>query len=149
MILLALIPLLIVTAMRFQFYAGREHDIDHAMSLGAEPTPVRLRVRGLGSLTLLTLMSSTAISAVVFVLVPRGLGADTFGNWTRAASGTRTGFTDRVRLGGEGLISESQKVVLDVSIKDPDGNGAMAAGKLRCEPPDEEGWEGDGEEDGV
>ena len=122
MILLVFIPLLIVTAMRFQFYAGREHDIDHAKSLGAEPMPVRLRVRGLGSLALLTLMSSTAISAVVFVLVPRGLGADTFGNWTRAASGTRTGFTDTVRLGGEGLISESQQIVLDVSIKDPDGN---------------------------
>ncbi len=122
MILLVFLPLLVVTAMRFQFYAGRERDIDHAESLGVEPAPIRLKVGGLASLVMLSLFGSSIISAAVFVMVPRGLGADTFGSWTRAASGTRTGFTDVVRLGGDGLISESQRVVLDVSIKDPEGN---------------------------
>ncbi len=122
MILLVFIPLLIVTAMRFQFYAGRERDIEHAQSLGVEPPTIRLRVGGLGGLTALSLLASTVIGAAVFVLVPRGLGADTFGSWTRTASGARTGFTDTVRLGGDGLISESQKIVLDVAIEDPQGN---------------------------
>lgn len=119
LLVLIFIPLLIITAIRFQFHAGIERSNAFGIERGLAPVsrdPARLT--GLGGVVVLSLVVGAGISAAVFVLMPRGLGADAFGRWTRVASGTRTGFSDRVRLGGEGLISESQQIVLDLAIRD-------------------------------
>ncbi len=113
--LLAIVPLLIAGAMRHQFYAGLER-------AGEVRTRPVLPVGGLGGVLWLSLFTGVLVSAFVFVLMPRGIGADAFGRWTRTSTGTRTGFSDRVRLGAGGLISQSQQVVLDLSIEDGRGN---------------------------
>ncbi len=113
--LLAIVPLLIAGAMRHQFYGG----LERAGELETRPSPA---VGGLAGVLWLSLLTGIVVSAFVFVLMPRGVGADAFGRWTRTSAGTRTGFSDRVRLGSGGLISKSQQVVLDLSIKDGRGN---------------------------
>ncbi len=113
--LVAIVPLLIAGAMRHQFYAGLER-------AGEIQTRPSLAVGGLGGVLWLSLITGIVVSAFVFVLMPRGVGADAFGRWTRTSAGTRTGFSDRVRLGSGGLISKSQQIVLDLSIKDARGN---------------------------
>ncbi len=59
------------------------------------------------------------IGSTVFVVLPRNLGGQAFGQWgnTRSVSG----FSDKVELGRPGLISMSSKPVLDVTITDRNG----------------------------
>ena len=58
-----------------------------------------------------------AAATFVFVILPRNLGSDAFGNWG-APRGQTTGFTDEVELGGPGLISQSPTPVMDVTVTD-------------------------------
>lgn len=59
------------------------------------------------------------IGSVVFIILPRNIGGQAFGQWgnTRSVSG----FSDNVELGRPGLISMSSKPVLDLTITDRNG----------------------------
>lgn len=128
-LLVAFVPLLVFTVVEFQFYAGVQGVAswrEEIAPAGVEPPALR-PARGRGSRRALagvhafTLVAGAVISVGVFLAVPRGLGAEAFGNWTPARTGARTGFADTVQLGGSGLISQSQEIVLDLVVEDTEG----------------------------
>ncbi len=61
------------------------------------------------------------LAAGAFVTLPRGILDERLGaaNPTQSVSG----FSDHVRLGGEGLITDSETVVMDVQVLEHDGEG--------------------------
>lgn len=68
------------------------------------------------------------IGSLVFVVLPRNIGGHVFGQWgsTRSISG----FTDNVELGRPGLISQSSKPVLDLTVTDRNGMNIGAENNL-------------------
>ncbi|MBL8746725.1 MAG: DUF3488 domain-containing protein [Phycisphaerae bacterium] len=58
-----------------------------------------------------------ALAPFVYVGMPRGVGEAMFGRWQPANTPSVTGFRDHVQLGSQGLISESQRVVMKVKIE--------------------------------
>lgn len=129
-LLLVFVPVFVLLAMQYQLYAGRfraaeaEREVAPRAEGGSLGTPQLLGVTGM------SLLLAFVVSAVVFVLVPRGLGRSVFGDWTRTNASSVTGFTDRVQLGGEGVISESTRPVLEVTVLDQDGEPTGGEGQL-------------------
>ena len=71
-----------------------------------------------------------AVAMVVFVLTPRGLGADALGRFG-APRETMIGYRDDIRLGQAGLLSDNPTPVMDVKIVEGDlGVGAVGTGML-------------------
>lgn len=68
------------------------------------------------------------ISILVFLFMPRRLGAGLFGEWGNPAVGQVTGFSDEVELGTPGFITPSATAVLDLQVFDPDGQSLGAEG---------------------
>lgn len=68
-------------------------------------------------------------AALVFVLLPRNMGADIFGEWSSppAGSGATMGFTEKVQLGRSGEVGESQEPVLDLQALDSQGRNLGSA----------------------
>jgi|GEM_PF-1199107 len=62
----------------------------------------------------------TVIGSVVFVILPRNIGMQAFGQWGDS-NGSVSGFSDSVELGRPGLISQSSTPVLDLTVTDTDG----------------------------
>jgi len=128
-LILVFLPLLVVTAMQFQLYAGRaevEQWHDASRPRGAQMARIRVasgrgRRRHAAGVALASLVGGAVIAGAIFLVMPRGVGRDAFGQWTPAAAGSETGFTDQVQLGGEGVISESPRPVLDLEIRDGQG----------------------------
>lgn len=125
------VPMLVLSTMLLQLDGGLERA--GRAALGAQqissPTPTASptspwHARGPGSrdvrgVALLAGLSAALIllgSAIVFVLMPRGLGASLAGNFGQVATGSVTGFRNDIQLGRAGLISESQTTVAEVQI---------------------------------
>lgn len=113
------VPLLAWTVVTFQFYTA--HEIVVRGSVGphvaiSEPPGGGSR-RSLVALSLACLALSAGVASAVFVIVPRGLGRDFFMRVGRY-QGSVTGFSDRVRLGEAGIISQSSAVTMDVELRD-------------------------------
>ncbi|MBY0263788.1 MAG: DUF3488 domain-containing protein, partial [Phycisphaerales bacterium] len=75
-----------------------------------------------------------AVALVVFVLTPRGLGADALGRFG-APRETMIGYRDDIRLGQAGLLSDNPTPVMDVKIVEGDAGtggvgGAVGTGML-------------------
>ncbi len=120
--LMAFLPVLIGAVMLHQLHAGQSIAREATGSAGA-PRPVVGRrfvahLRAVGAMALGCAMVS---SVVVFVLMPRGIGESAFGAWQRASARHVTGFTDTVRLGAGGLISQSPEIVLDLRVSSSAG----------------------------
>lgn len=71
--------------------------------------------------TTLSLVLGLGLSIAVFVILPRDVGRDAFGEFARPAVGRVNGFTDHVQLGTAGLISESESIVMNVQVDAPIG----------------------------
>ena len=128
--ILVFIPLLIVTAMVFQLYAGQERaDRQRARGAPAWATPEppgrvaagRRSAPQLRWLVALASLGAGGVALFVFLIVPRNIGENSFGYWLPRAAGSVTGFSDRIRLGTRGLISESPRIVMDVAVMDRAG----------------------------
>ncbi len=113
--------LLLRAVLRFQVFAACER----AGMDGRRPAPPAFR-RSLGRLQWGIGASIMFLATVVFVLLPRDLGSEAFGNWGNAAVGQATGFADEVELGQPGLISQSPTPVMDVTVVDRDGRNLGA-----------------------
>ena len=61
------------------------------------------------------------LGAAVFIIMPRGVGENAFGSFAKTVAGSQTGFTDRVTLGGRGVISSSSRIVLDLIVRESGG----------------------------
>lgn len=67
-----------------------------------------------------------AVALVVFLIVPRGVAARNWGGWGTPSATLRTGFTQDVELGRAGLLTESQRTVLQARFSD--GNNRSVGG---------------------
>lgn len=134
-LLVLYVPLLAWSVVAFQFHVAGEYVKNGAIP-GANPVaageapgtgPVLSRGsrRSLVMLSLACLALSAGVASAVFVIVPRGLGRDFFMRMGRY-QGQVTGFSDRVRLGEAGIISQSSAVAMDVELRD--GNGRLLGG---------------------
>ncbi|MEM1329601.1 MAG: DUF3488 and transglutaminase-like domain-containing protein [Planctomycetota bacterium] len=67
-------------------------------------------------------VGSLVLAAIVFPLIPRGLGRETLGSWGNPTVGAAVvGFAEEVQLGRGGLISDSPAAVLDLVVTSPAG----------------------------
>lgn len=109
--LLVSTAVLLRAVLRFQIYAAA------ARGGGStdEPWSPRLRT-ALRRLQWAIGVSVFVIGSVVFLFLPRELGAEAFGQWGGASLGQSTGFSDEVTLGQPGLVSESPTPVMDVAM---------------------------------
>lgn len=54
----------------------------------------------------------------IFLILPRDLGSQAFGQWGSSPPGQTTGFADELSLGQPGLISQSSTPVMDITLLD-------------------------------
>lgn len=125
--LILFIPVLIATVMLFQLYSGWFQ----AQGAAALASTTRARIPepesqpGAGGRFRATILFATittvAMGALVFVIMPRGVGENSLGAWPTTTNRSVTGFTDHVRLGSRSVISQSPKVVLDMVVRESSG----------------------------
>lgn len=129
-VMLVYVPVIIPAVLWYQLSrvedAGRASARDTGGSGAGMGKPVLRSVR---ARTLGVLAGAIPIGACVFILMPRELGSKTLGAWGTASVGRTIGFTDEVRLGIGGLISQSQEPVLDMQLFDREGNAVGAVGE--------------------
>lgn len=127
--LIVALPVLVASVMLYQLYAGQ-----HRVSATRRPRPASASRGASRDLTLavsLATLGAVIFSAIIFVAVPRGLGQDPFaGAGGPFASRSVTGFTEEIRLGRRGTISESTRPVLDMRVQFRDGVGLGASGAV-------------------
>lgn len=125
------LTLLVVSTMLLQVEAGRFHARQRKLQLGIVPgdDPAGPTWRLIGA-SLGSLAVGLLISVIVFVAFPRGLGAGQLGEWSSDLLSRRTGFTEVVRLGLGGNITQSQVAVLDVRFADRDGRVLGGPGQV-------------------
>lgn len=124
LVLVVVVPLLVYTVMLLQVFAGERAGERMGVSAGGSVTGLemgderrfRAASRHLATLAAFAIVLASAISLVVFILVPRGVGSSVFGDVGRPFVGHVTGFSDHVQLGRAGLISQSQSVVMDIRV---------------------------------
>jgi hypothetical protein len=128
-LLMLLAPVLMVTVMLFQVYAAGERVREVAWrgtgAMSEAPAPLAEGAAFPPAFTRVAITTGVAaglISAVVFVLVPRGIGGGEWGDFARARGQQTTGFTEEVEPGAGDVISVSQVAVMEVEFRDRDRN---------------------------
>jgi hypothetical protein len=129
LLLIPLTPVVIISAMVYQVCAGQELAQDaasklvpaaspaHAIGVAAGPGAAR-QLRAVGGLALAAIL---VVAVTVFILTPRGISPGVFAEINAPTIGRRVDFASTVRLGRGGLLSESQRVVLDMALADGAG----------------------------
>lgn len=126
LVLLVYLPLLLATVMHFQIFAGQVRAAkENAAAVRKGPgRPLGLPLaagpginRGLFATTSLSGLSILVGAVAVFVLAPRGIGESFLGRISPPTAGSVTGFSDFVQLGGDGVISQSTAVALEMKIR--------------------------------
>jgi hypothetical protein len=123
LLLLVQVPVFVMAVMLFQVYAAGERvksaswqDRDAESSPSAEWT--KAQRRAFAAACAGTVLSGAAIAIMVFILVPRGIGLQQWGDFARPLGRQTTGFTDEVEPGSGEVISASQVAVMEVSFQD-------------------------------
>jgi hypothetical protein len=119
--LIVFVPLLAATVMLFQIYSGW-----FAASGGVPvPSPQESQVaamravgRSLRFVVVLSAFAASLMAVFIFVIMPRGVGENALGNWRPTLGQSVTGFTDHIKLGGRDVISESQRIVMEVLVRE-------------------------------
>lgn len=115
LVLLAYLPVLIVTVMQFQLLAAQLR----AQPAGAAPqAPVargaRRMIRRTAALAVCVMLS---VATITFVLFPRGVNATMLGAWPAPRTTFVTGFRDHIQLGSAGTLTESRRPVLALRVE--------------------------------
>ncbi len=114
------LPIMVITVMLFQLFkaahaAGairRDDSTDMAPGL-------RRQLRFTSGIATLGTMG---LALLVFVLLPRGVGANVFPSLGVQRDGRQMAFTSNVTLGGKGIISDSPTIVFDLALRDESGS---------------------------
>ncbi|MCA9307191.1 MAG: DUF3488 domain-containing protein [Phycisphaerales bacterium] len=114
-------PLMLASVMLFQLYSA-EHRADPTRSPLRRVRATRAALAGVRSVGIATALGIAGVAAGSFIAMPRGLLDDT-GPATPGLKRDVSGFTDHVRLGGEGIITDSEVVVMDVKVREFNGDG--------------------------
>lgn len=131
LITVLMVPTLIASVIVYQLFVADERV---ALASGSTPpiasdtplpTPV---VRLVTATTVVSLIAGLAVSAAVFVGMPRGIGAGAFGPVVGPRAQNVTGFTQSVELRRGGFISESRQPVLDLTVTDQHENNIGGPG---------------------
>lgn len=109
------IPVLAATAMLHQVFIGAEHagwTLRPGDAAGEQTAPAAL-----GRIGVLLFAASSAVAIALFILMPRGIGANAFGAFRPPVSTVPVSrFTDSVQLGQAGFVSQSQRPVMEVRV---------------------------------
>ncbi len=146
LVLLICMPLSAWAVMMLQLGSGREHvaaaaaqahaaaaEMQHRPPLPPTTAPGRvgrLTARRLLPLAGLATVFGFGIALLVFLIVPRGIAAGQWGSLGAPSRTIRTGFTEDVELGRAGLLTESQRTVLEASFSDGDNNRLGGEGQV-------------------
>ncbi len=124
-VLVLYVPILLLTLIRHHIHAGFEASrvrLEESVPASVRaPQPGwfhgrRFR-RNLWMLTLVTGASVGLTAAVIFLVMPRGIGGSMLGKWRPPSEGAKISFNNHIKLGGvSGLLSESQRIVMDVRV---------------------------------
>ena len=110
-------PLIIASVIVWQVHRGHEwastRDLDNRVP--ADPASTRWQAP-LARVSALIVGLSLTAAVVGFLVTPRV--AIPGGAWARPLTGAVTGFSDQIKLGSAGLLSESSEPVMDVVLKD-------------------------------
>jgi hypothetical protein len=118
-LLILFLPLLVTTVMLFQVHKGEVSvNPTNESAVSAPVEGMRRAVRGT---SLFATVGTLGLALVVFILMPRGIGENVFGEFGARRERHKTGFTSSVTLGARGIISDSPTVVFDVVVKDVNG----------------------------
>lgn len=120
--LLLYLPVLTIAVMLHQVHAGAERT--PGVAAAPAPTagaPARRRARrDLRRLGVLSMTGAVALGTVVFIAMPRGVGANMLGAYKPPSfEAAVTGFRDTVQLGESGFITLSQRPVLTLKLGGP------------------------------
>ncbi len=121
MVLVVFYVLLVAAVIRHQIRAVEFAAGAARRAIGVERRPPAVSTRPIIRFGLASGVFGAIVGVVVFVALPRELGDRVFGDFRNASLGSVTGFSDRVQLGVEGLISESPEIVLDMTVRDQSG----------------------------
>ncbi|TVQ75655.1 MAG: DUF3488 domain-containing protein, partial [Phycisphaeraceae bacterium] len=124
--LFAFAPALLMAIMHFQIFTVLHRSFGPAGKpqpgiLDAEPASGRRRLHDLGRLSAVCSIVIALLGTGVFLIMPRGIGETDFGALARARAGSTVGFSDVIRLTGDGIISDSPSIVAEVEIFGRDG----------------------------
>lgn len=95
------------------------HAVLHKSAAGSEMIGKKARI-DIRSMIFATGFLCAMFGSVIFVVLPRNIGVQAFGQWGGAGESV-SGFSDSVELGRPGFISQSSTPVLDLTITDRDG----------------------------
>ncbi len=121
LVMAAFVPALASAVMLHQIRGAQEWSSRGPRGLSASTKPMvagRGAARQFRWLVAVNVVGALAGATVVFLLIPRGIGQNAFGDWGSAPSGSQTRFTPNVELGRGGFISTSPTVVMHVEISD-------------------------------
>jgi len=122
----------VFAVMCFHIAAGVERLLLASRAAGADSAMDADAARPLSRTFLTMCLSSLAlglvVSAVIWVIMPRGIGESEFGGMGQFG-GRRTGFTERVDLRRSGLISESTRAVLELRLQNKEGYSIGTEGR--------------------
>ncbi len=122
------IPILLAGTMLFQIFAGQHRFVRY----GARPAQLRWSSATFATFFVSGFLLIATVTALMFVLMPRGPMLDSSSmrsSWVARLGGIArvSGFSDKVQLGQDGLISESRAVVAEVSVLPIGEEGALRA----------------------
>lgn len=105
--------LLLRAFLLFQMYTVGRLGSDQSVGVGRR---VRVDIR---SMMMGAGFVCVVIAASIFVVLPRNVGSQAFGQW--GGGGSVSGFSDEVELGRPGRITMSSTPVLDLTVRDRNG----------------------------
>lgn len=142
LLLIPMVPMLIAATMQYQVQAGYEAAARSARAARPPGLPTiapRLVTgpnwrRQLRTVAFISAVAIVSTASAVFVLVPRGMNAGFMSRWGAPSAAIQTRFTSTVQLGRGGFLSDSQRVVMQMTVTDGEGNligGPDVAFRLR------------------
>lgn len=129
------LPIVTMAAMLWQIRDGQRWADEGEAQEARRPEPLattpadRDAGRDLIGVGALAVVASLLVAGVVFVVMPRVGDAGVLGQFGVSRQ-SQTGFTDSVRLGQAGLLSESRTPVLELTVTDAVGRDAGADGRI-------------------
>ncbi len=128
LLILAFVPVFGTTVVQHQIESARQAASPAAVGRRSHAS---LQERAdLRRLVWFSTLACLVISIGVFVIMPRGVGMQAFGAWGNTSLGQVTSFTDEVELGRGGLISQSSTPVLDLEVRNAQGETLGSASEV-------------------
>lgn len=114
------LPVMVITVMLFQLFKAAHAAGAIRRDDSTDMTPgMRRQLRFTSGIATLGTMG---LALLVFVLLPRGVGANVFPSFGMQRDGRQMAFTSNVTLGGKGIISDSPTIVFDLVLRDESGS---------------------------